>query len=70
MKTYKVAVTWEVCGEIKTEAKNLQDACHKVEADNEIPLPEGDYVDGSFRIDREMSKYLNEGLSNGQPNME
>ena len=70
MKTYKVAVTWEVCGEIKIEAKDLQDACHKVEADNDIPLPESDYVDGSFRIDREMSKYLNEGLSNGQPNME
>ena len=62
MKTYKVVVTWEVYGEIEVKAKNLQEACDKANFDTNIPLPEANYVNGSFKVDRKMSKYLNEGL--------
>jgi len=70
MKTYKISCTWEVFGELEIEASTLKAALKKAKADDDISLPEGSYVDGSFRIDEEMSKYLNEGLPNGQPNME
>lgn len=65
MKTYKISCTWEVFGEVEIDANSLEEACHKAESDNDIPLPEANYVDGSFRIDRGMSKYLNKDLSNG-----
>jgi len=70
MKTYKISCTWEVFGELEIEASTLKAALKKAKADYTIPLPKANYVDGSFKIDEEMSKYLNEGLSNGQPNME
>ena len=70
MKTYKISCTWEVCGELEIDASSFKAALKKAKADDDIPLPKGDYVDGSFKIDDEMSKYLNEGLSNGRPNME
>lgn len=60
--TYKIAVTWEVFGEVEIKASSLEKALDKAEEDDEIPLPEANYVDGSFKIDREMSKHLNKGL--------
>jgi len=69
MKTYKVAVTWEVCGEIEIKANSLSEALKKAKADDTIPLPEGNYVDGSFEINDEMSEYLNEGLLDKPTNM-
>lgn len=60
METYKISVTWESFGEAEIEAENLEEALDKAEADvDEIPLPRANYVDGSFKIDRDMSKYLN-----------
>lgn len=51
-KKYKVAVTWEMCGYVEVEAKNLQDAMDKVmENPDDYPLPnKAEYVDGSFWI--------------------
>ena len=60
MKTYKISCTWEVCGEARIEANSLIEALDKAEADlDSIPLPEANYIDGSFTIDREMSEHLN-----------
>jgi len=62
METYKIACTWEVCGESKIEANSLEEALNKAEAkSDDMPLPEANYIDGSFKIDRDMSVYLNEG---------
>lgn len=49
MKTWRVPVTWEMCGEIITEAPTLQDAMIYARDDMGIlPLPdEREYVDGS-----------------------
>lgn len=59
-KVHRIAVTWEVFGEVEIEANSLEEALDKVEADpDEVQLPEANYVDGSFKIDRNMSKYLN-----------
>jgi len=69
MKTYKVAVTWEVCGEVEVVANNLKAALKKARKDDTIPLPEGNYIDGSFEVDEEMSRYLNEGLIDRPSNM-
>jgi len=59
MKTYKISCTWEVFGEAEVDADSLKEALDIAEADDDLPLPEANYVDGSFKIDREMSAYLN-----------
>ena len=60
MKTYKISCTWQVFGEAEIEADSLEEALDKAEADlDAIPLPEANCIDGSFTIDRDMSKYLN-----------
>ncbi len=65
MPKFKIACTWEVCGEFEMEADTMEEAIDKaVEIEDKyggIELPdESEYVDGSFFIDPEMSKYLNE----------
>lgn len=63
MKNYKIAVTWEVCGEIKMKANSLKEAIAKAETESdEIKLPEASYVDGSFRVDHGMSEWVNQSL--------
>ena len=59
MKTYKVACTWEVCGELEINANSLEEAVNIAEEDDNLPLPEASYIDGSFRTDKEMSEHLN-----------
>jgi len=59
-KVYKIAVTWQAFGEVEMEANSLEEALDKAEADpDKISLPEANYVDESFRVDRNMSKYIN-----------
>ena len=55
MKTWKVPVTWEVCGFVEIEAKTLEEAIELAKDDEGvIPLPEeSDYVDGSWRVTEE-----------------
>ncbi len=52
MKTFKVPVVWQMMGYREVEAETLEDACHKVMEDG-APLPEGNYLDESFGLDRE-----------------
>lgn len=48
-KTWKIPVAWELCGYVYVDAPTLAEAMKKVRTDNDdIPLPEGSYVDGSF----------------------
>ena len=58
MKTWRVPVTWEMCGEIITEAPTLEDAMIYARDDMGIlPLPdEREYVDGSWRLSYDMSE--------------
>ena len=59
MANFKVAVSWSLFGEMNIEAETLEDAIKIAEEDTEIPLPDGEYIDGSFMVDPEMSKELN-----------
>jgi hypothetical protein len=59
MSNFKVAVSWSVFGEMNIEAETLEDAIQIAQEDTEISLPEGEYIDGSFNVDPEMSEELN-----------
>ena len=59
MKKFKIAVSWEVYGDVEIEAETLTEAVNIAENDDNIPLPEPNYIDGSFIVDAEMSKELN-----------
>lgn len=59
-KTHKVAVIWTETGILETKAESVEEAIKKVDKDKDnIPLPEGDYLDGSFEIDVETTKLIN-----------
>lgn len=48
-KTWMIPVTWEECGVVAVKAHTLHEAVEKVNNDNDdISLPAGNYVDGSF----------------------
>ena len=52
----RLPVTWEVCGIVEVEANSIEDAINKFDENaDEISLPSGEYVDGSFDLsDREV----------------
>lgn len=57
-KTYKVGCSWEVYATAEVEAESLEDAIEIVEAD-EFPLPtDTSYVDGSFKVDVDVTELL------------
>lgn len=58
MKTYKIAVSWEMYGYVKIKAESLEEAIKKAE-DDETPLPDGNYIDGSFLVDEQMTEEFN-----------
>lgn len=46
-----LAVTWEMAGYVDVEANTLEEAMEKFREECDyIKLPNGDYVDGSFRL--------------------
>jgi len=52
-KLFSIACTWEVWGTLEIEATTLREAIKKAKADT-MPLPHnGEYVDESFRVDRD-----------------
>lgn len=61
MPTFKIACSWEVCGETVIEADTFENAWKKAMVTQEdVPLPTNtSYIDGSFMLDREMSETLN-----------
>jgi len=61
MPTFKIACSWEVCGEAEVEANSFEEAWEIADAtQEEIPLPtDASYISGSFIIDRQMSQVLN-----------
>ncbi|MFQ7099261.1 MAG: hypothetical protein ACLRRO_03525 [Lachnospira eligens] len=50
----RLAVTWEMAGYVDVEADTLEDTMEKFNKESDyIKLPNGDYVDGSFRLSTE-----------------
>jgi len=44
---HKIPVTWTVNATLEIEADSLEQAIEKA---GKVPLPEGEYMDGSFEI--------------------
>ena len=65
MKTWKIPVFWTMNGTVEIKADTLEEAiCNAKFSDN--PLPEGDYLDGSFDVDEyfdaeDIRKLYNDG---------
>lgn len=62
MKTWKIPVTWEVCGIIEIEAETVEEAIKEFDRvedeDGGWELPYESYVDGSF--ERESEDFIKE----------
>lgn len=54
MKIYKIPVEWSCYGIVRIEAKSLKSAIEIVETDTNILLPEGNYIDGSWKVNDDM----------------
>ena len=50
MPTYRIPLTWEVYGRVTVTAPTLE-AAIEYALGPECPLPEGNYVDESIRVD-------------------
>lgn len=61
MKTFKIPVEWAEYGVVEVEAKNIKEAIKIVQEDENIPLPEGHYIDSSWQVneDEALIKVLN-----------
>jgi hypothetical protein len=58
-RQYRIPCSWESYGVMYVEAKSLEQA--KDLAENWEPLPDSEYVDGSFKIDEDILElYLEE----------
>jgi hypothetical protein len=56
MITFKIPVSWEEYGVVEIDAETFEDAIRIFdEQSDDLPLPEGDYIDGSFKRENEAS---------------
>jgi hypothetical protein len=71
MKTWKIPVTWEEYGFVKVEANTLEEAIEIAYDDaGVIPLPDGEYVMGSWRVSGEDEDCIRDIHNNGQEDEE
>lgn len=50
MATFNIPVSWEVYGSVEIDAESVEEAINIFdEQSDDIPLPEGNYIDGSFK---------------------
>lgn len=66
MKTWIIPVSWEMCGKVKIQANSLDEAIEIAENDSSIGLPEGDYVDASWKVEVEDKDFVRGFYNNGQ----
>lgn len=60
-KLYRIPVEWAVSGVMLVEADSLAQAIEKAD---EEPLPEaGDYIDGTFNVNRSFIPHINNMLT-------
>lgn len=58
-KLYKIAVSWTETGTILIESNDIESAIKMAERTiNDIKLPEGEYLDESFQIDKDTTRLL------------
>lgn len=60
MKKYTIAVEWSNCAEIEVEADSLEEALKMADEEGVgMTTQNKEYIDGSFQVNEEFSKYLN-----------
>jgi hypothetical protein len=64
MAKFKVAVEWVMTTDVVIEAETLEDAILKIEDMPELP-DDGDYLDGSFEVNTEVTRELNRKVTKG-----
>lgn len=69
MKTWKIPVTWEMYGTVEIKANTLEEAFELAE-DDSIPLPDGDYVNASWKVDSEDEDFVREYYNDNQEDEE
>ena len=57
MKKFQIACDWAESGEMYVEADSLEEAI-KIAENSDDPLPHGDYIDGSFQVNKEVTELL------------
>jgi len=62
MKLFKIPVFWQMYGYMDIEAETLEEATQEAYS-SERPLPDGDYVDGTFDVDEDIVEDMNPGLT-------
>lgn len=51
MREFKIPVEWAMCGTVCIEANSVEEAYDIFkETIDDLPLPEGEYMDGSFQM--------------------
>lgn len=67
-KTWRIPVTFEMCGCVFVEAPSLAEAMQIVREDeNDIPLPDRqEYVDGSFGLSSDDEEYVRQCFNDGK----
>jgi len=59
-KVFKIAVDYSMCGEVEIAAKTFKEALFKAENVTIPDVKNREYIDDSFNVNEEMSKYLND----------
>jgi len=60
LRWYEIPCSWEVYGTVEVAANSLDAAIEKVE-DEDFPLPSrSSYIDGSFEVDYDIAKDIND----------
>lgn len=72
MKTWKIPITFEMCGYVYVDSDTLEEAMEIARDDEGIlPLPEDkEYVDGSWYLSEEDIEYVRECYNNNQKDEE
>lgn len=71
MKTWRIPVSWEMMGMVNVEANTLEEAMDIArDESSDIPLPEGDYVDGSWVLSEDDEDYIRECYNDNQEDQE
>lgn len=66
MKTWIIPVSWEMCGKVEIQANSLDEAIEIAENDNSIGLPEGDYIEASWKVEVEDKDFVRGFYNNNQ----
>lgn len=67
MKSWKIPVTWEMCGIVTVEADRLEEAMEKVRRAGNISLPQdGIYVDGTLDLSMNEDEEIRSCFNNNQ----